>query len=332
VIRLGRGLGSLNASTPAGWMIAAALLDAHGLTSGAVRLREEAHGRRLNMVDALVVLVRGSPTSDTERTVLSAALRIVVERRHTQGPAPVLRDVVDVLEEGPETVRLPTLDRGNADIYRSVVDPLQRSLLSLIEGRWGRCSPAPPPNASAWTRPPVCVDVAGISATDTALQPPVLWRAGTKGSARSRPRTSSPTPGSPRSAGSSSSWTSCGGCCAPPTAWSTRSTPAPGCNRQEGVGQAMISHSMADLRALKNVEDRDKARGFVERAGLVVLRGAPGGGAQGPHPDRVVHRRRSAPGHVLVDPRRGGTPPTPRPGAGSSSSRSGNAPGSPVRP
>jgi hypothetical protein len=46
-------------------------------------------------------------------------------------------------------------------------------------------------------------------------------------------------------------------------------------NRNSGVGQAMVTHSMADLRALRNVEDRDKAKGFVERAGLVVCGGLP---------------------------------------------------------
>ena len=43
-------------------------------------------------------------------------------------------------------------------------------------------------------------------------------------------------------------------------------------NRQRGVGLAMISHTMSDLLALPTDEDRTKASGFVERAGMVVCR------------------------------------------------------------
>ena len=46
-------------------------------------------------------------------------------------------------------------------------------------------------------------------------------------------------------------------------------------NRQRGVGMAMISHTMSDLLALPNEEDRLKARGFVERSGMVICGGLP---------------------------------------------------------
>lgn len=46
-------------------------------------------------------------------------------------------------------------------------------------------------------------------------------------------------------------------------------------NRQRGVGLAMISHTMSDLLALPSEEDRMKARGFVERAGMIVAGGLP---------------------------------------------------------
>ncbi len=41
-------------------------------------------------------------------------------------------------------------------------------------------------------------------------------------------------------------------------------------NRSVGVGQIMISHTMSDLLALLAEEDRMKARGFVERSGMVI--------------------------------------------------------------
>jgi len=46
-------------------------------------------------------------------------------------------------------------------------------------------------------------------------------------------------------------------------------------NRQRGVGMAMISHTMSDLLSLSNEEDRMKAKGFVERSGMVICGGLP---------------------------------------------------------
>lgn len=46
-------------------------------------------------------------------------------------------------------------------------------------------------------------------------------------------------------------------------------------NRTRGVGQVMVSHTMSDLLALPAPEDRMKARGFVERAGMVITAGLP---------------------------------------------------------
>src|SRR6202012_2066889 len=46
-------------------------------------------------------------------------------------------------------------------------------------------------------------------------------------------------------------------------------------NRTKGVGVAMCSHTMSDLQALASEEDRMKAKGFVERSGMVILAGLP---------------------------------------------------------
>ena len=47
-------------------------------------------------------------------------------------------------------------------------------------------------------------------------------------------------------------------------------------NRAKGVGNIMITHTMKDLESLPLPEDRMKAKGFIERAGAVIMGGLPG--------------------------------------------------------
>ncbi|UGQ13508.1 type IV secretory system conjugative DNA transfer family protein [Yinghuangia sp. ASG 101] len=268
VISLGRGRGRLNVLDP-GEAAGAALR----LTGEARRaLLADSRGRRLNAVASLLTIVRGHPITDREDTNLNVCLK-VLDTRHDG--IPVMPDLLRVIREAPEDVRAAALDRGDVNRYRDVTEGLEASLVGLLgDGRLGDMF------AHATTEPmrrdlPVCFDVSSIDDSETHLQGAALlacWSYGFGSVAVAQALADAGLePQRHYFVILDELWrvlrTGRG--------LVDRVDALTRINRQRGVGLAMITHTMSDLLALPAEEDRMKAKGFAERAGMVICGGPP---------------------------------------------------------
>ncbi|KAF2775073.1 ATP/GTP-binding protein [Streptomyces sp. OM5714] len=270
VISIGRGRGGINVLDPGAMGAAAAKI---GGSAGDV-LTAEAHGRVLNMVAALITIVRGRPMDDHEQSVLSAVLHHLRERT-TPGRTVLLPDVLKVLDDGPDRVRSVTLDRGNDTRYRDAVDPLHRSLLGILDGPLGDTFASETSTHIDPDAPAVCVDISGIGEADTQLTAAAMLAAWSDGLGTVAASHALADAGlAPRR------WffTVLDELWRPLRAASgivDRIDALTRLNRTLGLGDAKITHTLKDAEALGTGADRAKARGFVERAGMVVCAGLP---------------------------------------------------------
>ena len=268
VIQLGRGRGHLNVLDPGESRQAARRL------TGSARqaIEADAHGRRQTMVSALISIMRSAPPTDREDSIIDEALKLLDERH---GSTPVLRDLLQVIQEAPDRVRDVALDRGDLNRYRQITEGLEASLIGLVGGgRLGEIFSAQTDNPMQMDRP-VVFDVSNIDDSETNLQAAVLlacWSYGFGAVAVSQALADAGL--EPRRhyfvildelwrvlrAG---------------RGLVDRVDALTRLNRQRGVGMAMISHTMSDLLALEHPEDRMKAKGFVERSGMVICGGLP---------------------------------------------------------
>lgn len=220
VISIGRGVGGINILDPGAMGAAAARL---GGTAGQ-SLAAEAQGRVLNMVAALISVVRSRPMDDHEQSVLAAALHHLRERTPT-GRAPLLPDLLAVLQQGPDRVRAVTLDRGDDHRYRDAVDPLHRSLLGILDGPLGGTFSSPTSTRIDPAAPAVCIDISRIGESDTQLTAAAMLAAWSDGLGTVAAAHALADSGLAPAAGTSPSSTNSGARCAPPPASSTASTP-----------------------------------------------------------------------------------------------------------
>ena len=218
VITLGRGRGHLNILDPGEAKAAAQRLTGRARA----QILADAHGRRHTMVSALLTIVRLSPFTDREETILDRALKVLDDRHDG---VPVLADLLKVIQDALKrcaTSRL-TEDPSTATGKSQKAWKPPSSGSSAVDG-WGRSSPGPPRTLCGATAPSSSTFPRSTTLRPTSKQL-CCWPAGLRDSAPSTLPTPSLTlvwnPGGT----TSSSSTSCGGPSVPARAWSTGSTP-----------------------------------------------------------------------------------------------------------
>jgi len=272
VIRLGRGRGYLNILDPGQALEAAHQLRAAGHEKEAAELEGDAHGRRLTMVSALLTILRKQPPNDVEESILDQALR-VLDRDHAG--VPVLADLLRVVQTAPAELREVAVDRGSMEEYQRITRGLEQSLISLTRGgRLGETFAQPTTNPMRRDRP-VVYDISGIKETDGDLRAAALLACWSNGFATVNVAHTLAAAGLEAQRHYFVIMDELWQALRSGSGMVDRVDSLTRLNRTLGVGTAMITHTMSDLMALPTEEDRMKARGLVERAGMVICGGLP---------------------------------------------------------
>lgn len=187
---------------------------------------------------------------------------------------PTIADVLDIIREAPGRVREVAIDRGSIDRYREITEPLEATLMSMLAGRFGEIFSGQTTTAMRTDRS-VVFDVSAIKDTDKSLEAAALLTCWSYGFGVVGVEQSLADQGVvPRSHFNmvmDEMWRALRS----GPGMVERADTITRLNRTVGVSTMMITHTMKDLESLASEEDRAKARGFVERAGVVLLGGLP---------------------------------------------------------
>lgn len=271
VITLGADEGSLNVLDTEAIDEAVARLRVAGFAAAADELHRDALNRKQVMVTSLVSIVRHDAPSETEERIIFAGLRALYEEYEG---TPVMADLLDVIRARHPLVRETVQDNGDDVVYAQHTRELIGSLTTLsrdtyIAQMFGRRTTEPMRRDR-----PVVYDVSRLRGDDSleAAALAACWSVGF-GMVNASNKLSEVglLPQRTYFIVMDELWRAL----RVGHGMVDRIDSLTRLNRQEGVGMAMITHTMSDLEALESEAERAKARGFVERAGFQVLGGLP---------------------------------------------------------
>lgn len=272
VIELGRGRGYLN------------ILDMDGAVQAAHRiggpageaLLADARFRRQLGVESLFTVQRGTEPTAAEVLLLTVALQLL-DRAHEDraGMPPVLADLAAVVTSAPDELVDAAGWPGDRDKYWHATESLRTTLASLTtDGGLGEVFSR---QSTVQIEPgkAVVFDISSVDEADRKLRSALLlacWTAGFGQIGVSHALAAAEIEPAYRVLiVMDELWSALRS----GTGLVDRVDALSRLNRDKGVGTIMISHTMQDLEALPTEQDRRKAAGLVERAGVLICGGLP---------------------------------------------------------
>lgn len=271
VIEVGPGAGSLNVLDPGEAIAAAEKLEAAGHIDLAERLRSESRDLRLTMVCSLITLARRQAPTDREEAIVERALQIL--DREFVG-VPVLRDLLDVIKSGHDELLEMAVAHGKIERYHELTEALVATVQGLLgSSRFGKVFSEHTTTPMLRDRA-VVFDVSNVSENNPDLQAAILLACWSYGFGTVRVAEALAAAGLEKQRHYF---------VVLDEVWKTlragegmveRIDALTRLNRQRGVGQVMITHTVSDLE-LPTAQQTAMAKGFIERSGIVICAGLP---------------------------------------------------------
>ncbi|MDO1481796.1 ATP-binding protein [Rhodococcus ruber] len=133
------------------------------------------HARQLNMICALLEIVRRGPLQDFEETLLASAIRLLYApgSQFDNAHAARIEDLLTLISTGPEELRDDAV-ADTAEEYRGQIKPLLRSLRALVKGRFGETFNRHSTVRIDLTKPMVDLDMSSVPPGDELMRAAVL--------------------------------------------------------------------------------------------------------------------------------------------------------------
>jgi type IV secretory pathway VirB4 component len=274
VIRLGTGgRGYLNILDPGNAREAIDILQKNGFQKEANEIKGDVHMRQLNMVCSLISILRKNIVTNRETNILSRSLEDL-NNTFIEKP-PVLSDLLELIRNPTQNIRDVALDRGSESRYKEITEQLEISLIGLTQGGTLGEIFAEQTTEKMRLDKSICYDVSSIDDSQEDLQAAILLACWSEGFANIKVGQVLADCGLIERKHYLVTLDELWRALRSGAGMVDRVDALTRLNRQRGVGLSLITHTMSDLEALKNEEDKKKAKGFIERAGMVICGGLP---------------------------------------------------------
>ena len=230
-----------------------------------------AYSRRSTVLSGLITLLRGRSPDEREEAILARALLVLDDKLDV--PA-VPEDLYRLVRQGHDELREAANDHGDETRYRQVTDALEVSLYGLMgHGKLGDTF-ARQTSETMSRDSAVAFDVSHIDPGQTDLIAAALMACWTAGFGMVHVAQALAEAGLERQRHFAIVLDELWRVIRASAGMVDRVDTLTRLDRNEGVCQFQITHSLKDLNALPEI-DRMKARGFAERAGMVIAGGLP---------------------------------------------------------